>query len=213
MTEEGQSEAGPAKRGRPRKFDRDEVLGRLMVLFWAQGYEDTSHADIRAASGLSGSSLDRAFGTKLELFITVLEHYHQATAPIVAPLADPSAGLAVIDGWLDIVDDALASEPSPSGCLVVSTITQPIAEDARVAQRAQDYLGRLSDALRSVLEHAVALGEVPEDAVERRLALLMGGYIGFLTAAGSPLGTSAARAMVAGLKETIGLWMGVDDGA
>src|SRR5690242_2616526 len=37
--------------GRPREFDRDHALQRAMELFWAQGYEGTTLADLQKAMG------------------------------------------------------------------------------------------------------------------------------------------------------------------
>ena len=66
----------PARpRGRPREFDRDDVLGHAMTLFWEKGFEASSLSDIVEATGLNKSSLYNAFGSKSELFSTALERY------------------------------------------------------------------------------------------------------------------------------------------
>ena len=62
-------------RGRPRTFDEEAVLDALTALFWRQGYEATSMADIVEASGLNKSSLYNTFGSKQELFATILDRY------------------------------------------------------------------------------------------------------------------------------------------
>jgi TetR/AcrR family transcriptional repressor of nem operon len=38
---------------RPREFEPHEALNRAMHLFWQKGYEDTSMADLVAATGVS----------------------------------------------------------------------------------------------------------------------------------------------------------------
>jgi AcrR family transcriptional regulator len=37
--------------GHPREFDREEALRRAMRLFWAQGYEAMTLADLQKAMG------------------------------------------------------------------------------------------------------------------------------------------------------------------
>lgn len=52
----------------------EAVLDAAMLLFWEQGYEATSLAQLRAATGLSSASLYGAFGSKEGLFKQVVEH-------------------------------------------------------------------------------------------------------------------------------------------
>src|SRR5215471_13144873 len=62
-------------RGRPRSFDRDEVLARAMQVFWEKGYEAASMQDLLTAMNLSSPSLYAAFGDKESLFIEAVERY------------------------------------------------------------------------------------------------------------------------------------------
>ena len=51
-------------------LSRDEVLEKVMLVFWEKGYNDTSLEDLLSVTGLSKSSLYQAFGNKHELFLT-----------------------------------------------------------------------------------------------------------------------------------------------
>lgn len=62
---------------RPREFNKEDVLQKAMMLFWQQGYEATSMADLLAATGLSKSSLYDTFGDKRKLFLSALKSYRQ----------------------------------------------------------------------------------------------------------------------------------------
>src|SRR5437016_4416200 len=54
-----------SRTGRPREFDRDEALQRAMELFWAQGYEGATLADLqKAMGGITAPSFYAAFGSK-----------------------------------------------------------------------------------------------------------------------------------------------------
>lgn len=57
-----------AERGRPRNFDRSEVLQRAMWLFWERGYEAVSMSDLTTAMGIRSPSIYVAFGSKEALF-------------------------------------------------------------------------------------------------------------------------------------------------
>ena len=60
-------------KGRPRAFDACTALDDAMEVFWRQGYDGASIADLTAAMGISAPSLYAAFGNKEGLFRAVLE--------------------------------------------------------------------------------------------------------------------------------------------
>ena len=62
-------------RGQGRKFDVDTALDAAMSLFWRNGYEGTSIANLTTAMGIKTSSLYAAFKDKKNLFYLVVEHY------------------------------------------------------------------------------------------------------------------------------------------
>src|ERR1700726_2934058 len=81
--------------GRPREFDIDRALERAMELFWRQGYEGTSVADLTRELGLTRPSLYAAFKSKEALFLRALDLYearagYRQTAP-PAPTGGASA--------------------------------------------------------------------------------------------------------------------------
>lgn len=57
-----------APRGRPRSFDRDQALERVMQVFWAKGYEGAQLTDLVAAIGITPPSFYAAFGSKEAAF-------------------------------------------------------------------------------------------------------------------------------------------------
>ena len=70
---------------RPRSFDRDAALEQAMRLFWEQGYDETSIADLTRAMGIAAPSLYAAFGDKRALFEEAVELYESLPdAPISA---------------------------------------------------------------------------------------------------------------------------------
>lgn len=81
--------------GRPREFDPDETLSKIMQLFWEHGYDATGLSDIIAATGLGKASLYAAFGNKQSMYLKALAHYESLMvnagvsilrAPDVAPV-------------------------------------------------------------------------------------------------------------------------------
>ena len=50
--------------GRPRTFDREEALKKAMLVFWKNGFEGTTMADLIAAIGMKAPSVYAAFGER-----------------------------------------------------------------------------------------------------------------------------------------------------
>ena len=105
--------------GRPRAFDDQTALAAAMEVFWRQGYEGTSIADLTLALGINPPSLYAAFGSKRELFEKALQLYTRGRATQVeAAMTRPTAHeavLALLTGRAEIF-----TEPGqPSGCMTI----------------------------------------------------------------------------------------------
>jgi TetR/AcrR family transcriptional repressor of nem operon len=73
--------------GRPKEFDREQVLTRAMQLFWARGYEGTSMSDLVEHLQVGRQSLYDTFGDKRALYLAALDWYldHEGEAPAWSP--------------------------------------------------------------------------------------------------------------------------------
>jgi AcrR family transcriptional regulator len=61
--------------GRPRAFDPEAALDAALEVFWRQGYEGTSLAELTEAMGINRPSLYASFGNKEQLFGAALDRY------------------------------------------------------------------------------------------------------------------------------------------
>ncbi len=61
--------------GRPRGYERDDVLERAMELFWAKGFEGAHLGELVDVTGLNRFSLYAEFGGKEGLFREALARY------------------------------------------------------------------------------------------------------------------------------------------
>ena len=118
-------------RGRPRAFDRDQALETALELFWRQGYEGTSVADLTAALGIKPPSLYAAFGSKEGLYLEALKAiFTRKASPVAALTSIPSAGSpgareAALRGLRDYIRAFITELMSCDG-------TDPIDEAAMV---------------------------------------------------------------------------------
>src|ERR1700677_757088 len=61
--------------GRPKGFNREEVLEKAMPVFWKHGLADTSLQDLERATGVNKSGLYTEFRDKEDLFMACLRYY------------------------------------------------------------------------------------------------------------------------------------------
>ena len=155
------------ERGRPRGFDIDTALDQALAVFWRDGFQGASLAELTAAMGINKPSLYAAFGDKEGLYLKALDRYAQATVQqsIEVLEAGTSARRAVEDflrrSARNLVDPAL-----PGGCFVVNGIAagQLSATPPAVAAALRDAMCGSEAPLRARLQRAQAAGELPASA-------------------------------------------------
>ncbi len=84
---------------------RDRLIEAARDLFWLQGYETTSVADILEKAEVNSGSLYHYFASKEELLLSVLEQYKEMLWPMVIEpafqqVSDPVARIfAILEGY------------------------------------------------------------------------------------------------------------------
>lgn len=150
---------------RPRGFDPDDALEKIMKVFWRHGYEATSLQHLCAATGLGKGSLYAAFGDKQRLYELALRRYVENVIHALRSrlLRRSSLRQAVRTLLLERVDSALASPECP-GCLLVGAVVERAPHDPATARIARDGINALTEAFASVLHSARAAGQIPSEA-------------------------------------------------
>ena len=124
----------PRAKGRPKHFDRDEALNSALRVFYENGYEATSVAQLGEAMNMKPPSLYNAFGDKEKLFIEVLEHYHRPYRESVSQIFSRAQTTQETIRQLMEMAKTMHGSNNAIGCLVanstvnVGTVDSPIAE-------------------------------------------------------------------------------------
>ncbi len=158
-------------RGRPREFDRDEGLAKAMRLFWLQGYESTSMADLRAALGVTQASLYAAYGSKEQLFRDSVDLYRR-TAGITTPraLAMTSSAFDAIHAMLQDAVDAFTAPGAPGGCLIVLGTINCSVDNKPVQNHLTSMRRQTAASILERLKRGQQEGDISEEAPIRALA-------------------------------------------
>jgi TetR/AcrR family transcriptional regulator, copper-responsive repressor len=122
-------------RGRPRSFDRDDVLKRAMLLFWKHGYDATSVSLLTDAMGIGAPSLYAAFGDKRALFKEALDRYMASHGSFMRALPEEADPRAAIERLLLEAAAMFTSGDHPAGCMVITAATNCGPESAGVEKR------------------------------------------------------------------------------
>jgi AcrR family transcriptional regulator len=109
---------------RPREFDRDEVLGCAIKVFWAKGYAATSTDDLLEAMGIGRQSFYNTFGDKRRIYLEALATYQErTTAAHLKRLNDPVSSFNgiknLLRGLISEDDDERAL-----GCMGVGSVAE-----------------------------------------------------------------------------------------
>jgi TetR/AcrR family transcriptional regulator, transcriptional repressor for nem operon len=144
--------------GRPKAFDRDEVLDRAMELFWQRGYEATSIGDLVDHLGVGRQSLYDTFGDKYALYLEALDHYrdhHGVPGGLDALLAGP-VRRAVRDMLAFVIERIMIGK----SCMLVAAATERCPSDSEVQTRFGSLFTHFEQALLKRLERARDDGEI-----------------------------------------------------
>jgi AcrR family transcriptional regulator len=153
----------PARRGRPRSFDRQQALCAALRVFREHGYEGTSMTDLQEAlGGLSPPSIYAAFGSKEQLFKEATDLY-VATLRSAAEraMADAATTKAAIEAALRSAVVASTKAGEPRGCLLVQGAMTCSNSSESVQHYLHDLRVESHRAMLKRLKTGVASGELP----------------------------------------------------
>lgn len=178
-------------------------------LFWSNGYADTSIGDISAATKVGNGSIYAAYGSKFDLFFTVLESYCQSRIDIVssAMTVGDTAEQSVRE-FFDVIVSDCANQRGRRGCLMLNSIAEFGGKDERVIELCRTTTDamerRVADRLRAAVDENAAdkraLDGLDIDVLASQIILVSQGLIQM-----SRLGTSSEKlaAIAAAYLETL----------
>ncbi len=118
------------KKGRPKKFDKEEALQSALNVFWNKGYDGASMKDLTSGMGINGPSLYSTFGDKHALYLQAIEAYtsNDACEPLIAFETEPDIFLAIKAFFHSVIEHATESESGARGCFLSSCVATSSGE-------------------------------------------------------------------------------------
>jgi TetR/AcrR family transcriptional repressor of nem operon len=140
--------------GRPRSKQRDDLVISAMSVFWRQGFESTSMADLVKATGVSRGGIYADFGGKEDLFLSCLGAYRERyIEPALALLTQDDDGLGAIESYFDRFIELHRRHGMPGpGCFFANAMTEQAPHNPRVAAEVNQHMTDLQTAFLTALD-------------------------------------------------------------
>lgn len=106
--------------GRPKKYERDDVLEKAMRLFWKRGFAHTGLQDLEKATGVNKSGLYAEFAGKDDIFVSSLQYYYDNRGSGEILIREPF-GWNNIEDFLKFIAKGWAGE---EGCLSINSMRE-----------------------------------------------------------------------------------------
>lgn len=148
-------------KGRPRGFDTDEILDKVVDAFWQNGFEGTSMADLTAATGLNKPSLYAALGNKEDMFRAAFARYRARQAEFTGNVLSHASAREGIHNLLLALVISQTQAGLPHGCLMVHGNLVGGPESAAIREELLAQRKAAQAKLRQRLVKAQADGEFP----------------------------------------------------
>jgi len=175
--------------GRPREFDEDAALTKIMDVFWAKGFEGTTLNNLVTATGLRKGSLYAAFGDKRAMYLKALALYDRtAVDGAVRLLSGTGAPEKRIGDFLQSAIDAVAMRKDRRGCFLCNASVDQAVLDPATERAVKVSLGRLGRALEEALSRLPA-SSIDDTRPQAVAQLFLSVYFGLrvLAKAGHPV--------------------------
>lgn len=185
--------------GRKRLFDEDKVLQQAMLLFWREGYDNTTFTRLEELTGVTGRSLINCFGDKDALFERALIAYVEMAKSILQnDFARP--GLKAIQGFFDNIEREPDESPRQCGCLICNSLFEVGMAKPSVAEQVNAIRDELIAYFKQSLQ---ADGIAQAQARAEFLVSIFWGSVAEIKRSGS---TKALKTTNATLKGLLASW-------
>jgi AcrR family transcriptional regulator len=163
-------------RGRPQSFELDQVLDAAVLIFWSNGYEGASLADLTKAMGINRPSLYAKFGNKHGLFLAAIDRYIETiSAPQSLPLAQETDIMAAVAGYFREIVRTVTTANRPAGCLIASVACEVAERDIDLRAKIATLLDQAESFIDARLEaEGYGKNRVPEAAVTGAMVVVAG---------------------------------------
>lgn len=164
--------------GRPREFNADEALSKIIELFWESGYEAIGLSDIIKATGLAKASLYAAFGNKQSMYLKALGYYELliVDAEVIVLKSTRLEPLDRIAAFLTSPISAVRDHRDQRGCFLCNAAVDRASLDDETGKLVRRGYDKMHRAITATLGDVIT--DQSANVVEARAQLVLTIYSG-----------------------------------
>lgn len=157
----------------------DEVLDKVMRLFWQRGFFNTSIEDIAAETGLNRAALYKHFQGKEGLFLAMLKRYERnITHHAITPLLKHQDGFKAIKDFFSQFSDLHKHSETAFGCFLIATASDLHFHQPNITKYIHQFYTKLHRLFGKILkqilkEDSVMLSDTLADFLVGNVAGIM----------------------------------------
>jgi len=140
--------------GRPKTFDKNEVLKLAMLHFWEHGYDNTSLDDLLMAMGIKKSSFYSTFKSKEEIFSLTLDVYRQETFSFLKNLKNEVGAKETLLTLANSIIKELKDTGKVKGCLMMNSSKECYGKYPDLSHQIALDFNTFSDFFATIIEEA-----------------------------------------------------------
>ncbi|MGV6815240.1 MAG: TetR/AcrR family transcriptional regulator [Phycisphaerales bacterium] len=147
---------------RPRSIPENEALERALTLFWENGYDRTSIADLSESIGVGPSSIYNAFGNKLEIYRKSINLYMQTHASFAAQVFAIGSDQPANESILALLTSAVrlyTDKDTPMGCAIFQSAGAGNSQSSQACEITNEIKQNLERALYTMLQTRSKAGD------------------------------------------------------
>ncbi|MGJ0480081.1 TetR/AcrR family transcriptional regulator [Pantoea agglomerans] len=140
-----------AAAGRPREFDPEVFLDTALDCFWQNGYQATSMADLKKASGLASASIYKLYPDKRAIYLAALQRYMDEGISRTVKRSAEMSPEAALREMLEFVAKLSSAPAGERGCFTIAAASELLPGDEAVRAKVSLKFNHIINELESIL--------------------------------------------------------------
>ena len=157
--------------GRPKTFDKENVVKLAMYHFWENGYDNTSLDDLLLAMGIKKSSFYRTFKSKEEIFSLSLHLYREETFKLLTNLKNEIGAKQTLIFLIKDTIEQLTINGKVKGCLLMNSGKECYLKYPNLSNQIHIELEEFTNFITKLINEAKKNNEITNKMDSEKLAI------------------------------------------